>query len=57
MDDTLAINDAPLMMRNGKAFVPVRFISEQFNASVGYIGSSKTILIFKNKQLGDRVQP
>ncbi|GAS84172.1 leucine-rich repeat domain-containing protein [Paenibacillus amylolyticus] len=57
VNDALAINDAPLLMKNGKAFVPVRFISEQFNTSVGYIGSSKTILIFENKQLGESVQP
>lgn len=57
VNDTLAINDAPLLMKDGKAFVPVRFISEQFNTSVGYIGSSKTILIFENKQLGESVQP
>lgn len=57
VDDTLAINDAPLLMKNGKAFVPVRFISEQFNTTVAYIGSSKTILIFENKAQAESVQP
>lgn len=57
VDDALAINDAPLLMKNGKAFVPVRFISEQFDTSVGYIGSSRTILIFENKQLEESVKP
>lgn len=57
VDDTLAINDAPLLMKDGKAFVPVRFISEQFNTTVAYIGSSKTILIFENKAQTENVQP
>ncbi|UPK43902.1 leucine-rich repeat domain-containing protein [Paenibacillus pabuli] len=56
VDDTLAINDAPLLMKDGKAFVPVRFISEQFNTTVVYIGSSKTILIFENKAQDENVQ-
>lgn len=56
IDDTLAVNDAPLLMRDGKAFVPVRFISEQFHTTVGYIGSSKTILIFENKAQDESVQ-
>ncbi|WP_338541118.1 leucine-rich repeat domain-containing protein [Paenibacillus tundrae] len=50
VNDQLMMNDAPLLMRNGKAFVPVRFISEQLDTTVGYIASSKTILIFENKQ-------
>ncbi|PQP84221.1 hypothetical protein C0Q44_06425 [Paenibacillus sp. PCH8] len=57
VDDALAINDAPLLMKSGKAFVPVRFISEQFNTTVAYIGSSKTTLIFENKQLAERIDP
>lgn len=57
VNDELAINDAPLLMRNGKAFVPVRFISEQFNTTVAYIGNSKTTLIFENKQPAERIEP
>lgn len=57
VNDTTAINDAPLLMKNGKAFVPVRFISEQFNTTVGYIGSSKTILIFENKPQDENIRP
>ncbi|MFC9710661.1 leucine-rich repeat domain-containing protein [Paenibacillus sp. NPDC056933] len=57
VNDRLAMNDAPLLMKDGKAFVPVRFISEQFNTTVGYIGNSKTILIFENKAQDESVQP
>ncbi|WP_228469653.1 leucine-rich repeat domain-containing protein [Paenibacillus sp. JNUCC31] len=56
VNDRLAMNDAPLLMKDGKTFVPVRFISEQFNTTVGYIGSSKTILIFENKAQDESVQ-
>lgn len=45
----ITMNDAPLLMREGIAYVPIRFISEQLHATVGYIARSKTILIFENK--------
>lgn len=54
------LNDAPLLMREGKAYVPVRFISEQLRTTVGYIARSKTILIFENKpqpESADRAAP
>ncbi|MGF9699388.1 leucine-rich repeat domain-containing protein [Paenibacillus sp. MABNR03] len=56
VDDALMMNDAPLLMVNGTAFVPVRFVSEQLNSTVGYIGRSKTILIFENRQIDNNVQ-
>ena len=56
VDGSLLMNDAPLLIENGTAFVPVRFISEQLNTTVGYIGKSKTILIFENKRLDNRVE-
>lgn len=45
----IIVNDAPLLIQNGKAFVPVRFISEQLETTVGYLADSRTILIFANK--------
>ncbi|PYE48881.1 leucine-rich repeat domain-containing protein [Paenibacillus barcinonensis] len=47
--DELVMNDAPLLMKDGHTYVPVRFISEQLHTTVGYIARSKTILIFENK--------
>lgn len=41
--------DSPLLSRNNTTFVPIRFVSEQFNASVEYLGSKKMVIIFENK--------
>lgn len=49
INDEPLMNDAPLLMKDGIANVPVRFISEQLQTTVGYIASSKTILIFEKK--------
>ncbi|MDT0124798.1 leucine-rich repeat domain-containing protein [Paenibacillus sp. RRE4] len=49
VNDELIMNDAPLLMKDGNAYVPIRFISEQLHTTVGYIAKSKTILIFENK--------
>ena len=49
INDELSMNDAPLVMKDGTAYVPVRFISEQLHTTVGYMAKSKTILIFENK--------
>ncbi|MGQ8873180.1 leucine-rich repeat domain-containing protein [Paenibacillus sp. TSA_86.1] len=58
INDELIMNDAPLLMKDGNAYVPVRFISEQLHTTVGYIANSKTILIFENKpQAEDDVTP
>nr|WP_229750609.1 stalk domain-containing protein [Paenibacillus nasutitermitis] len=35
------MSDAPLVLRNNSTFVPVRFVSEQLNTSVEYLGSKK----------------
>ncbi|MNP32667.1 hypothetical protein D3C76_1258630 [compost metagenome] len=56
VDGSLMMNDAPLLIENGTAFVPVRFVSEQLNTTVGYIGRSKTILIFENKQMDNSIE-
>jgi len=56
VDGSLLMNDAPLLIENGTAFVPVRFVSEQLNTTVGYIGRSKTILIFENKQVDNSIE-
>ncbi|MDQ0173563.1 stalk domain-containing protein [Paenibacillus tundrae] len=42
------MQDAPLLLKNGSAFVPVRFVAEQLNTSVEYMGSKHMVLIFKN---------
>lgn len=42
------MQDAPLLLKNGSAFVPVRFVAEQLNTSVEYMGSKHMIVIFKN---------
>lgn len=42
------MQDAPLLLKNGSAFVPVRFVAEQLNTSVEYMGSKHIVLIFKN---------
>ncbi|MFS0872607.1 leucine-rich repeat domain-containing protein [Paenibacillus xylanilyticus] len=55
VDDSLMMNDAPLLIVSGTAFVPVRFVSEQLNSTVGYIGRSKTILIFENRQIDNNL--
>lgn len=55
VDGSLLMNDAPLLIENGTAFVPVRFVSEQLNTTVGYISRSKTILIFENKQADNSI--
>ncbi|WP_161556894.1 leucine-rich repeat domain-containing protein [Paenibacillus amylolyticus] len=49
INDEPIMNDAPLLMKDGNAYVPIRFISEQLHTTVGYIANSKTILIFENK--------
>ncbi|MGO4529058.1 leucine-rich repeat domain-containing protein [Paenibacillus sp. 2TAF8] len=49
INDEPIMNDAPLLMKDGNAYVPVRFISEQLHTTVGYMANSKTILIFENK--------
>ncbi|WP_424767911.1 copper amine oxidase N-terminal domain-containing protein [Paenibacillus sp. sgz302251] len=41
--------DAPLLQINNSTFVPVRFVSEQLNTSVEYLGSKKMVIIFENK--------
>ncbi|MFC5407640.1 stalk domain-containing protein [Cohnella soli] len=41
--------DAPLLLKNNSTFVPVRFVSEQLNTSVEYLGSKKMVIIFENK--------
>ncbi|TQR44258.1 stalk domain-containing protein [Paenibacillus popilliae] len=43
------MSDAPLLLRNNSTFVPVRFVSEQLNTSVEYLGSKKMVIIFENK--------
>lgn len=40
--------DSPLLTRNNTTFVPIRFVSEQLNASVEYLGSKKMVIIFEN---------
>lgn len=57
VNSELMMNDAPLLMREGIAYVPIRFISEQLQTTVGYIASSKTILIFENKPQSEMVTP
>lgn len=42
------MQDAPLLLKNGSAFVPVRFVAEQLNTSVEYMGSKHMVVIFKN---------
>ncbi|MEO2211432.1 stalk domain-containing protein [Paenibacillus amylolyticus] len=42
------MQDASLLLKNGSAFVPVRFVAEQLNTSVEYMGSKHMVLIFKN---------
>lgn len=42
------IQDAPLLLKNGSAFVPVRFVAEQLNTSVEYMGTKHMVVIFKN---------
>ncbi|MWC27401.1 stalk domain-containing protein [Paenibacillus sp. MMS18-CY102] len=42
------MQDAPLLLKNGSTFVPVRFVAEQLNTSVEYMGSKRMVVIFKN---------
>ncbi|MFP4977827.1 leucine-rich repeat domain-containing protein [Paenibacillus sp. CN-4] len=42
------MQDAPLLLKNGSAFVPVRFVAVQLNTSVEYMGSKHMVVIFKN---------
>lgn len=42
------MQDAPLLLKNGSAFVSVRFVAEQLNTSVEYMGSKHMVVIFKN---------
>lgn len=42
------MQDAPLLLKNSSAFVPVRFVGEQLNTSVEYMGSKRMVVIFKN---------
>ncbi|QOS82773.1 hypothetical protein JNUCC31_32820 [Paenibacillus sp. JNUCC31] len=42
------MQNAPLLLKNGSAFVPVRFVAEQLNTSVEYMGSKHMVVIFKN---------
>ncbi|NMO97848.1 leucine-rich repeat domain-containing protein [Paenibacillus lemnae] len=46
VNDKVIKYDAPLMLKKGTTFVPVRFVSEQLNASVEYMSSKKSVLIF-----------
>ncbi|WP_372238264.1 stalk domain-containing protein [Paenibacillus sp. FSL R7-0273] len=41
------MQDAPLLLKNGSTFVPVRFVAEQLNTSVEYMGSKHMVVIFK----------
>ncbi|WP_169089609.1 stalk domain-containing protein [Paenibacillus sp. PL91] len=41
------MQDAPLLLKNGSAFVPVRFVAEQLNTSVEYMGSKNMVIIFE----------
>jgi len=41
--------DAPMLLKNNSAFVPVRFVSEQLESSVEYMTNPKTVLIFEKK--------
>ncbi|MBG9455703.1 copper amine oxidase [Lysinibacillus sphaericus] len=41
--------DSPLLLRGNTTFVPIRFVSEQLNTSVEYIGSRKMVIIFENE--------
>lgn len=43
MNQQTVLFDSPLLARNNTTFVPVRFVSEQFNASVEYLGSKKMV--------------
>lgn len=42
------MQDAPLLLKNGSTFVPVRFVAGQLNTSVEYMGSKHMVVIFKN---------
>ena len=40
--------DAPPVIVNGRTFVPIRFISEMFNATVTYDQSTRTVTIVRD---------
>ncbi|MDO7908750.1 copper amine oxidase N-terminal domain-containing protein [Paenibacillus sp. JX-17] len=48
VNQQMLMQDAPLLLKNGSAFVPVRFVAEQLNTSVEYMGSKHMVVIFKN---------
>ncbi|MEO2205211.1 stalk domain-containing protein [Paenibacillus pabuli] len=48
VNQQIVMQDAPLLLKNGSAFVPVRFVAEQLNTSVEYMGSKHMVVIFKN---------
>jgi len=48
VNQQMVMQDAPLLLKNGSAFVPVRFVAEQLNTSVEYMGSKHMVVIFKN---------
>ncbi|MFD0621354.1 leucine-rich repeat domain-containing protein [Paenibacillus sp. GCM10027629] len=49
VNQQIVMVDAPLLQKNNSTFVPVRFVSEQLNTSVEYLGSKKMVIIFENK--------
>ncbi|WP_342562939.1 stalk domain-containing protein [Paenibacillus sp. FSL R7-0345] len=42
------MQEAPLLLKE-RQFVPIRFVAEQLNASVEYMGSKHRVVIFKNE--------
>jgi hypothetical protein len=41
------ILDAPPIIKNGRTFVPVRFIAESFGATVEWVKETETVIITK----------
>ncbi|WP_136605631.1 leucine-rich repeat domain-containing protein [Paenibacillus dokdonensis] len=48
VNQQIVMSGAPLLLKNNSTFVPVRFVSEQLNTSVEYLGSKKMVIIFEN---------
>lgn len=42
--------DAPLMLKNGTSFVPIRFVSAQLNTPVEYLNRNKTVVVFQERK-------
>ncbi|WP_423805273.1 stalk domain-containing protein [Paenibacillus illinoisensis] len=40
----MVLHDVPLLLKNGSVFVPFRFVAEQLNTSVEYMGSMKMVI-------------